>query len=106
MLKIVDPFDWNLLRKRPGKEIWIKIDRATDEVLIREDWIEEDMVEVAKAVRDRPPLVGPDLRPLAVIPAAVQSQAINEGWINDRQQWKKWMNDIDNRYLRTSDGVA
>lgn len=106
MTAFPNPFEWRVMSERPGKRILMKIDPATDEVVICEEWTEDYCLEEAKAQRDVPKLVGADLKPLAVIPPSVQNRAINDGWANDPAAWKRWMNDIDNRYLRTSDGTA
>ena len=105
-MAILNPYEWRVLQDRPGKRLLAKVDATTMELIICEEWTEDWCLEQARQEREAPALVGADLKPLAVIPPSVQSKAINEGWANDRKQWKKWMNDIDNRYLRTSDGTA
>ncbi len=112
MLNITDPFEWTEMRRyhnadgSVSKIIEGRIEQGPygDELVIRELWFEENLKDVAAMQRDLNS--HKDAKPLAVVPKGVQAQAINEGWINDRQQWKKWLNDADNKYLRVTDGVA
>lgn len=106
MSVIQSPYEWRVLIERPGKRILAKVDRATDEVVICEEWAEDPVLAQARQERERPSLVGPDLRPLAVIPPSVEAKSLKEGWYNDLDAWRRWANDVDNRGLRTSDGTA
>jgi hypothetical protein len=45
-----------------------------------------------------------ELKHVAEIPMVIYQQAIREGWANDKAQWKKWLNDPDNRLFRTWKG--
>ena len=101
-----NPFEWRLLSEKPGKKTFHKVDRATMEVVVMEVYETDVSLDEARAERERPQLVGPDMKPIAVIPDSVEAQAINEGWYNDKDAWRKWANDSDNRNLRTSDGHA
>jgi len=104
---IANPYEWQLLTRRPGKEIWSRFDPHTDQLVIRETWVEDACLEQAAQQRELAESdPSKEFKPLAVIPDSVMSQAINEGWDQDDQQWKRWMNDIDNRYLRITGGVA
>lgn len=103
---IQSPYQWRVIKETPTKRILAKVDLATDEVVICEEWIEDAVLAQARIERERPTLVGPDLKPLAVVPPSVEARAINEGWINDKDQWRKWANDLNNNKLRTTDGVA
>lgn len=103
---IADPYNWRVIAERPGKRILAKVDRGTGELLICEEFFEDAVLEAARKERERPELVGPDLKPLAMVPAHVEARALTEGWYHDKDQWRKWANDIDNNKLRTSDGVA
>jgi hypothetical protein len=103
---IQSPYEWRVTSERPGKRILMRVDPATDEVVICEEWLEDPVLEQARQERERPSLVGPDLKPLAVIPPSVEAKALKEGWYNDQDEWRKWANDSDNAQLRTTDGVA
>jgi len=59
----------------------------------------EPIVEAAKRLSDTEP--GKDFRHVAFIPDFVMAQAAREGWINDREAWKRWANNADNRLFRT-----
>ncbi len=97
---LVNPYEWRVISERPGKRVLAKVDPATDEVVICEEWTEDVALEQARQQRERPMLVSPDLKPLAVVPDSVMSRAIKEGWSEDQKQWEKWARDIDNRNLR------
>lgn len=106
MPALLNPYEWRVISERPGKRIKAKVDPATMELIICEEWLEDANLVQAAQERETPSLVTPDLKPLAVIPPSVQAKAINEGWINDQKAWKRWMNDIDNRSLKITDGTA
>lgn len=103
---IANPYEWRVIRETPTKRVLAKIDAATDELVICEEFLEDQVLVQARQQRERPQLVSPDLKPLGIIPPSVEARAINEGWINDKDQWRRWLNDIDNNKLRTTDGVA
>lgn len=60
------------------------------------------LVEAAKILSDEPP--GKDFRLAAIIPNEVYNQAFREGWLHDKAQWKKWMNDPANVRFRVWKG--
>lgn len=99
-MSIVNPYEWRMISERPGKRILAKVDPITDEVVICEEWLEGVAIEQARQQRERPMLVSPDLKPLAVVPDSVMSKAIKDGWANDQKQWERWARDIDNRKLQ------
>ena len=47
---------------------------------------------------------GRHFRLAARIPMTVVNQAIAEGWVHDRERWKRWMNDPDNKKHRVWGG--
>ncbi len=106
MALIQNPYEWRVLSERPGKRILAKVDASTNELVICEEWTEDHVLEQAQRERELPPLVSPDLKPLAVIPPSIEAKALKEGWFNDQDQWRKWANNIDNNKLRVTDGVA
>lgn len=104
-MQIYSPYEWRPFGpQRPGKIIEARIEG--DELVIRETWLDDLALDEAALQRERPHLVSPDLKPLAVIPQSVQAKAIKEGWFHDDAAWKRWANDLDNRSLRTTDGTA
>lgn len=116
-LIIADPFEYTEIARRYhpdgslAKIIKQRIVRGItpdhDELEICEEWYEQPLVDEAKRLADTyQRKVDEPMKPLAVIPQAVQAQAINEGWVNDGKQWKKWLNDSDNKRLRISGGRA
>ena len=60
------------------------------------------LVEGCKILADEPP--GKDFRHVAVIPDHVMNRAMREGWFHDKQAWKRWANDPDNKAFRTWKG--
>lgn len=92
--------DWRLVKQTPTKRILMRYCPLTDEVEICEEWLEDAPLKQAEIQRDKPVLQDSNIRPLAVIPDSVMSRAINEGWINDQDQWARWASDADNRKLQ------
>lgn len=104
-MQIYSPYEWRPFGKqRPGKIVEARIEG--DELVIRETWLDDFALNEAASQRERPHLVSPDLKPLAVIPQSVQAKAMKEGWFHDDNAWRRWANDVDNRSLRTTDGQA
>lgn len=63
---------------------------------------DQPALDDAKACREgyhgnRAPL---EMRKVASIPMSVIHKAIMEGWINDRDAWRRWVNNPDNAALR------
>jgi hypothetical protein len=92
--------DWRLVKQTPTKRILMRYCALTDEVEICEEFLEDAPLKQAEIQRDKPVLHDRNIRPLAVIPDSVMSRAINEGWINDQDQWAKWAGNADNRKLQ------
>lgn len=47
---------------------------------------------------------GKDLRHVAEVPLIVYQRACREGWANDMSQWRRWLNNSDNKVFRTWQG--
>lgn len=94
------------MKETPTKRILMRYDRMTDEVVFCEEYFEEPHLEAARHQREKPTLISPDFKPLAVIPESVQATALRDGWFNDKDAWRKWANNADYSRLRTSDGKA
>lgn len=96
--------DWQLRSETLGKRTWMRYNPATDEIEIMEEWFNE--VPLIQAAQQRELYDGAktDFKPLAVVPKSEQSRAIREGWVNDDDAWRRWMNDSDNAYLRVTRG--
>jgi hypothetical protein len=62
----------------------------------------QPLVDAAKILADKTP--GKDFRLAAIVPGEVFNQAFREGWLHDKAQWKKWMNDPDNKRFRVWGG--
>ena len=62
----------------------------------------EPIVEAARILADAAP--GRDFRHAAFIPDVVLERAMREGWLHDRQAWKRWANDPANAAFRTWPG--
>ena len=92
--------DWRVVKSTPTKRILMRYCAMSDEVEICEEWLEDAPIQQAAQQRERPVLKDPNIKPLAVIPDSVLSRAINEGWVNDQDQWAKWARDVDNRKLQ------
>lgn len=92
--------DWRLVRQTPTKRTLMRYCPMSDEVEICEEFLEDAPIAQARVERDNPSLQDKNLKPLAVIPDSVMSRAINEGWVNDQDQWARWARDADNRKLQ------
>lgn len=47
---------------------------------------------------------GGDMKHVASVPITVYEKAIREGWANDQEAWRKYLNDPDNRGFRVWEG--
>jgi hypothetical protein len=103
--KFANPTEWTVMRETHEKRVSMRYNPATAEVEIMEEWFEDVPLLEAKQQREIAEHVGKsEYKPLAVIPKSVMSQAIKEGWHDDDDRWKRWMNDSDNSYLRIKGG--
>lgn len=57
----------------------------------------EHIVEAAKVLAEEPPRKEDGWRFIGFIPDAVWNQAVTEGWIGDKERWRRWMADPENR---------
>lgn len=62
----------------------------------------EPIIERAKMLSELEP--GKEFRHVACIPLQVVDQAMREGWFHDKEKWKAWANNSDNRAFRTWPG--
>jgi hypothetical protein len=62
-------------------------------------------IESAKVIREHqnPKAM---LRHVARVPMVIYEQAVREGWANDQDRWRKWLNDPDNKDLRVWQGAV
>lgn len=97
--------DWTLCLSlcRPGKRVYSRFE-ANGDLVFMEEW--DDDMALEQAAQQRELGQGNEVRNLAVIPDSVKARALREGWYWDEKAWKRWMNDIDNRKLRVSEGIA
>lgn len=77
-------------------------DDVEDKTYIHEVWDCEPIIEAAKRLSEMNP--SKEFRHAAFIPPHVLNQAFREGSFNDREWWKKWANDPDNKMFRTWPG--
>lgn len=98
--------DWQLRKTNiPGKRTWMRYNAVTDEVEILEEWLNEVPLTQARQERElAESRFSGEFKPLCVIPWSEQSRALREGWADDDGAWRRWMNDIDHRYLRITSG--
>ena len=60
------------------------------------------IIEHCKILADNKP--GKDIRHVAEVPLIVYQRACREGWANDMSQWRRWLNNSDNKVFRTWQG--
>ena len=73
-----------------------------DDLLIKTHQDCEGIIEAAKIMSEETP--GKELRHAAFIPQQVLDQSYREGWFGDKEKWRAWANDPDNRLFRTWPG--
>lgn len=62
----------------------------------------EHIIKAAGILADTVP--DKDFRHAAYIPESEINRSFTEGWFHDREAWKRWANDPDNRQYRTWKG--
>lgn len=62
----------------------------------------EPIMERAKVLSEMHP--GKEMRHAAFIPDFFYAKAVREGWHLDKEKWKQWANDPDNKAFRTWPG--
>tara|TARA_R110002072_G_scaffold94434_1_gene208653 strand:- start:1086 stop:1376 length:291 start_codon:yes stop_codon:yes gene_type:complete len=62
----------------------------------------QPIIEHCKILADNKP--GKDIRHVAEVPLIVYQRACREGWANDMSQWRRWLNNSDNKVFRTWQG--
>ena len=60
------------------------------------------IIEHCKVLSEQTP--GKEMRHVAEIPMVIYQQAMREGWIKDKAKFKRWLNDPENRFFRTTGG--
>lgn len=82
---------------------YVHIDAMNPDNLVTETVQDmEPIIERAKYLSELEP--GKDFRHAAIIPQIVYEKAYREGWLHDKERWKRWANDPDNRAFRTWPG--
>ena len=59
-------------------------------------------IEYTKHLAEQNP--SKDFRHVAEVPFVIWEKAVQEGWHKDRAQWKKWLNDPNNKMFRSWPG--
>ena len=62
----------------------------------------DDTLAYVRHLAEQP--VGKDMRHVAEVPQVIWEKAVQEGWSKDKDAWKKWLNDPDNKVFRTWQG--
>lgn len=101
--------NWFCLSARGALQTWVMYEPKDDGTClrhVREVYETDHVMDDVKAQQEDHAAHGPgkEFRHAAKIPTIVLNQAIREGWANDTDQWHKWANDPDNKYLRTWNG--
>lgn len=63
----------------------------------------EGIVAAAKAMSELSH-TDKSMKPVAFIPMEVLNKAYIEGWFDDKDRWRSWVNDPDNRDFRITTG--
>jgi hypothetical protein len=59
-------------------------------------------IEYARSIGEQTPNM--DMRHVAEVPLVIYEKALHEGWANDQDAWKKWLNDPINKPFRSWHG--
>lgn len=96
---------WRLVERRDAYEHWIKVEG--DKVHHREVYNDDPALKLAQMVREtHKPRRGDTqeaMRHQFVIPESMLATSIVEGWYADQAKWRRIVNDIDYRKLKTTD---
>jgi len=85
-----------------GVSVYAHYDVLDGLVGIEEEYQENQTLDYVKALKDVP--VGKDVRHFMEVPSSLKARAITEGWDNDKDKWRRIMNDPDYKYLRVWEG--
>ena len=82
--------------KQDGDTVGVSVHQDCEPIIERNKLIRE--VQQAGGSK------GEIFRHVATIPVPVIEQAMREGWFEDDDAWKKWLNDPENRDFRSYEG--
>lgn len=85
-----------------GVSVFLHVDVMGGTVGIEEEYDENPILEHVRAMKDLP--LSKEITPFMEVPYSLKARAIREGWDNDRDQWRRVMNDADYKYLRVWEG--
>jgi len=84
-------------------------DTDSGDMTILEKQDMEPVIEIAKSMREANTRIGTHthvgkshMRPVAEVPMMIYNQSIREGWT--KADWRKWINNPDNKAFRITDG--
>jgi len=87
---------------------YMDFDQTTGEPIgIKTIYMNRPTAEMTKVDRDAyaaGKLGNKDMKPRANVPHSVMHQALKEGWTD--ADWKRWINDPDNRDFRITEGIV
>lgn len=78
-----------------GSQTWYAEEDGKTYTQVRQDCT--DMIAAAKILAEIPPSKADGWRFMCVIPDTVMEEAMRDGWLHDKERWRRWMNDRDNR---------
>lgn len=85
-----------------GVAVYAHYDVLDGLIGIEEEYQEDQTLEYVKVLKDAP--IGKDTRHFMEVPHSLKARAIAEGWDNDKEKWRRIMNDPDYKYLRVWEG--
>lgn len=85
-----------------GVSVYAHYDVLEGLVAIEEEYQEDGTLDYVKARKELP--IDKELTPFMEIPHSLKARAISEGWDNDKDKWRRVMNDPDYKYLRIWEG--
>lgn len=85
-----------------GVSVYAHYDVLDGLIGIEEEYQEDPILEHVKAAKELN--LSKELTPFMEIPYSLKARAIAEGWDNDKEKWRRIMNDPDYKYLRIWEG--
>ena len=68
----------------------------------------EPVIDTVSTLREAHSVIGhrksSQMVPVAEIPMIIYEQAMREGWQDDQEKWRLWLNDPQNKVFRITDG--
>jgi hypothetical protein len=82
---------------------WVSSTPGNDQVVVHDEQEVGDLLR-ANARDADVDQTGQHFRLVARVPMSIMNKAIQEGWSRDKEKWREWLNNSDNRAFRVWPG--